>query len=256
MTTPISIPEVKIFSVPQYLDALAGYPNLAWIYRGQADVDWILLPKAGRPEYFLFEIGERETEGLPPRDICRFNYWRELAVAYHKKLPNNDFECLAFAQHYGLATRLMDWSSNPLVALFFAVESCSPCDGAVYAHAPSRIIDSRVAKLGFLQQVAKYEPPPFDSRILLQAGVFTYHPEPNVPLSPKPVEDLGGLTPDHGTNLVKFVLKGEMKPIIKRRLDEIGLSRKALFPDLDGLSAYINWGTSCYAGRRSNKGGR
>lgn len=113
-----SVPETTVTSVPRFLHELEAYPSsLYWVFRGQADVSWALVPKAGRAGYYLREKHEPPQHGLPPRDICRFNYWREQAVAYNLTLPTNDFECLALAQHYGLATRLLDWTTNPLVAL-------------------------------------------------------------------------------------------------------------------------------------------
>lgn len=245
----MNIPDLEFITVPHYLHELSGYPNIGWIYRGQADATRPLVPKAGRPEFFLPETGKPETVGLPPRDICRFNYWRQLAIAYEKRLPLNDFECLAFAQHYGLATRLLDWSTNPLAALFFSVDSCSDCDGAVFCHSPNGHIDAKVAVLGSFPYIGQYTPPPFDTRILLQSGVFTYHPAPNEPLTAMPVQDLGPLTPEHGANLVRLVVKRDIKPILKRQLDEIGVNRKSLFPDLDGLSDFVNWGTQRSASR-------
>jgi hypothetical protein len=237
------IPEIRFVSMPQYLEALSAYPSLAWVYRGQANAAWNLLPKAGRPGYFRAPLKSPEAEGLPPGDICRFNYWRQLAVAYQKDLPRNDFECLAVAQHHGLATRLLDWSTNPLAALFFAVDSCSPCDGAVYAYSQHRVIDSQVNQLGNVPQVALFMPQPYHPRILHQCGVFTYHPEPSEPLCVEVVQNLGPISPPHDLNLVRFLVEAKVKSILKRCLDDLGINRKSLFPDLDGLSDFVNSGT-------------
>ena len=239
----MSIPEHRFATLSQFLEAIDRYPNIAWIYRGESDLSRPIVSKAGRSNYFLPETSEPESSDLPPRDICRFNYWRKLAVAYDRNLPSNDFECLAYAQHYGLATRFLDWSTNPLVALFFAVDSCSKKEGAVYCYAPHLHLDPQKVRLGYLNKIAQFTPPPFDQRILLQSGVLTYMPNPSQPLTPESIWDLRELTPDHGLNLVRIVVMADMKPILKRRLDEIGINRKSLFPDLEGLSNFINWET-------------
>lgn len=46
--------------------------------------------------------------------------------------PKNDKEFLFLAQHYGLPTRLLDWTYNPLIALYFACCSNFDKDGIVY----------------------------------------------------------------------------------------------------------------------------
>src|SRR5437660_2732736 len=47
-----------------------------------------------------------------------------------------DWEAITLGQHHQLPTRLLDWSSNPLVALFFAAEAETESDGAVFAYRP------------------------------------------------------------------------------------------------------------------------
>ena len=239
----MDIPEIKFATVPQFLELVRAYPNMAWVYRGESDLLRDVVPKAGRPNYFLDETEWSKSDGFGPRDIRRFRHWRKLAVAYDRNLPANDFDCLAYAQHYGLATRFLDWSRNPLVALFFAVDSCSKNEGAVYCYSPHLHLDSEAAVIGNVPEIALFTPPPFDQRILLQSGVLTYMPNPSSPLLPSSVRDLHGLTPDHGMDLVRFVVPTDMKSILKQTLDEIGVNRKSLFPDIEGLSNFVNWET-------------
>ncbi|MBX3418933.1 MAG: hypothetical protein KF851_15120 [Pirellulaceae bacterium] len=77
----MNIPKVEFATIPQYLQAMIVYPNLCWIYRGQADGNWPLKPKAGRPDYFLPELDGPDHRDLPPRDLLRFYYWRESELA-------------------------------------------------------------------------------------------------------------------------------------------------------------------------------
>jgi hypothetical protein len=239
--------EHEIASIPQFLELILHNPTFLWVYRGQSDISLPLLPKAGREEHFLKATDFWVARGQSSSDLGRFDNWRQKAVAFCEHLPENDFECLAFAQHYGLATRLLDWTENPLVALYFAVEEHNQADGAVFCYYRDFIIEPEKATFNHLKELAIYKPRAFDRRIIAQAGVFTYHPDPKIPLEAKPLPEKKNKFTTDGLDLVIIRIAANIKPVFQRMLDDIGISRKTLFPDLDGLSNFVNWQTRYYA---------
>lgn len=89
------------------------------IYRGHGNAGWPVTPSAFRPE----------QHGIT--DKGRLLGWRSMAGRFANPLPRNDMEWLVLAQHYGIATPLLDWSTNPMVALFFACEATEADQGCV-----------------------------------------------------------------------------------------------------------------------------
>ena len=86
--------------------ALSSY----WFFRGQKNSSWGMCPNIFRNDALTYEFDSIET-AIRQRPFD----FRECT---------SDFEILTKLQHYGLGTRLLDVTLNPLVALYFATENC------------------------------------------------------------------------------------------------------------------------------------
>ncbi|MEL6524895.1 MAG: FRG domain-containing protein [Chloroflexota bacterium] len=86
--------------------------------RGQKDKKWSLVPS-------LYRTSEYKPYSWLHREESLLGEFRRKALPYLSHIPKNDFtdlEWLALAQHHGLPTRLLDWTTNALVALYFAYQ--------------------------------------------------------------------------------------------------------------------------------------
>ena len=234
----MKLPEYEFSGLGWFVDFIEKHPNKHWVFRGQSKIEEPLLPKAGRPAYRL-----KLTNPYKRGDLGRFDRWRHQAVAFSEQLPENEFECLAFAQHYGLATRLLDWTANPLVALFFATEKHRDDDGGVFFYRPAGTVKPEQKKLRKFSNVMLYKPRPIDQRILAQDGVLTFHSEPEKILEPRRISPDKTVSGSCGFDLFVVRVLAKQKEDLQRRIRDFGMHRRILFPDLDGLSESINWTT-------------
>lgn len=170
---------------------------------------------------------------------------------------------LSVAQHYGLPSRLLDWTYSPLVAMHFATANIEKfdIDGVIwavnYVHAhrllPERLrfqldqeganvftVDMLAAAVKSLEELSNLcrndfvlfiEPPSMDDRIVNQFALFS------VMSTSKDVLD--DWMKDYPELWRKIIIPAELKWEIRDKLDQANITERVLFPGLDGLSRWL-----------------
>ncbi len=206
------------------------------LFRGEPTDGYELIPSLGR--------------GTSTNIIGHVSLFEDDLISEFKRIsapvlnpsPTTDFEWLFLAQHYGLPTRLLDWSTNPYVGLFFAVEKDDANDASLYVVSQQisdqyELFDYRTAdvkpenKKGILkvfalqggqQDVIFIRPKYTDQRYMNQKSVFSCHSDPFKALSlPR---------------LNKLLIKKEWKPAIRDHLRIIGIAHSYIYPSLEGVA--------------------
>jgi hypothetical protein len=152
------------------------------IYRGHGAASFKLMPKVGRLKPNANSASQTVNENL------MLELFRRQAIDRIPVPTVDAWELLAVAQHHGMATRLLDWTRSPLVALYFAV--CFECESRDKTGRPQRedaeIIAWRVRKKDLttplpecgplkIKRPIRYIPRIVTPRLRAQSGLFTAH---------------------------------------------------------------------------------
>lgn len=242
-----------ITSIKDFIDIVSiASQDSGHFFRGERRNDYQLIPKIGRItkapasppngklvlelRYPIEVVGE-------PEILERF---KASARPYLTVIPESNWDWLALAQHHGLPTRLLDWTTNPLVALYFAVcetvgnewlkheqLSNENYDGAAafylmrVKHSP---LDVKTANL--FKSTGLFFSNHITPRISSQGGLFSIQEHPHIPLK------FGRTT--------KFEIPFEVRNELKKQLALFGVTHGFIYPGLDGITKDLQERLNCF----------
>lgn len=234
--------EIEWKDMPTFLNTIIalGKPegNCVHLFRGQS-CNKPLLPKIAR-KYPDIDTKDIENKML--------NELRLKGGRYLKNEEISDLDLLTIAQHHGLATRLLDWSTNPLVALWFACnDNSSNNSGHFYFY---RVYEDNIFKheeksdIFNLNNTKIFRPKFNNPRVIAQHGWFSLHQQrtTNINKDFSFNKSYTGLDEDiiHFLSIYHFEIPYDAKQNIIDYLYCLGINHEYLFPDLDGLCKSIN----------------
>lgn len=239
---------IKIEKATSWHEAIKKLMDLResgfWSFRGQRDHSW--------------QLGLHHPVNFTENDLRKgFMQFRKRCLEFTKPTyidEHHKWRWLFFAQHYRLRTRLLDWTSNPLVALYFAVENILTDKSTIKTNPYGAVWAIRVRDQDFqteeqLESVdpdkvirwLMINPPPVTSRMIRQSARFSFHPECDA-------QPLDTIPRRYNEETLVKVIVGDPEnqdtdnpaDDIREKLGIMNVHHASLFPDPDGVAAFIN----------------
>ena len=231
--------------IQEYRKGDDEHAHIRWLWRGQPDETWDLIPGVYRSSFGV----NNESERLLKEQHLSQDFRVESAGLIEGL--ESDARLYFLQQHYGMPTSLLDWTNNALAALFFAAREQPEKDGAVflmdgYELSPTQKAASEYQGIvtmrhpmfqkalrriawdeneKFPKAIMAIRPDVADRRIGLQRSCFTFH-----------VPNRKALTQSENTSLLRFRIPKDAKGRIVADLVLLGIDEFSIYGDLEHLA--------------------
>jgi hypothetical protein len=214
---------------------MAGGQCEDFLFRGQV-IDSPLLPKICRlkPRGDILEIEQKL--------LLEFKRTNPLLIEQLRAM--DDWDYLTLGQHFGLPTRLLDWTNNALTALWFATANSdghlSADDYALVwllmAETSDFLVDIDESHPFKVEETKLIRPRIIKQRINNQSGVFSV-------MSTADLEEKRYMneSDSYHRKLVKIKIPQDSFIDIRNDLNTVGVNAFTIFPELEGLCTYLQW---------------
>jgi hypothetical protein len=258
--------EEKVRSLPEFLaliEKAQTRPSKSLWYRGCGSAAHQLLPSLYRHKRL------KTPDDLANLERQLMTRFRQRSIPYHSRSLADDWDTLFFMQHYGVPTRLLDWTENPLIALHFALMGATnrPTKSGKVAYASEAVVWMldpvgwnrhalrHVSYEGGVltpddEAIKSYRPAPKfagmhnhpvslygahnSARIVAQQGVFTIFGRDS-----EPMEKVFQADNFPVQCLTKFSVRKSLISQLRQSLLNHGVTESVVFPDLEGLAREI-----------------
>jgi hypothetical protein len=240
----------------------------SWAFRGQSKAFGSLAPSfrrifTNKRSVATAEIIERDLIGA-----FRSHYQKLRGRTPDMPAPPQigeglDLRCLSVMQHYGVPTRLLDWTASFWTAIYFACAADSNDDAELWMYDRS-IFSPQLSERSDLFPLLSPAPPlpmlpPPEPALLTERGVLVFELDPRI--TPRMREQAAHHTvstdifADHAELISALVPAPADPPAFRRVLIASGCKEKALkfldehkgltastiFPDVEGLGKFLRW---------------